>query len=235
MAVVLENKKIINDIYLITLKGLTGKSGQFYMLKPNPGASDPLLGRPISIFDARDGNISFLYRVVGRGTQILSSKRQGSEVEALGPLGNGFTHLDEDAVLIGGGIGIAPLYLLARERQLKFPNRSTKVFLGFSDDPYMVKEFGTSAEKVWVNIGGYITDDVSFEPGMVYYACGPEPMLKAAANKAHAAKSRLYVSLERRMACGVGACLGCTIKTKAGNKRVCKDGPVFDSQEVYYE
>lgn len=235
MAVVLENRKIIDDVFLIKLKGLTGASGQFYMLKPNPGSNDPLLGRPISIFDADDLGLSFLYKAVGRGTRMLSQKRPDDQVEATGPLGSGFTHFDEDAVLIGGGMGIAPLFLLARERRLMFPSRSTKIYLGFSGDPFLGREFGAIADSVLVNMGGYITDDVSFEPNALYYACGPEPMLKAAAVMARTADSRLYISLESRMACGAGACLGCSIKTRIGNKRVCKDGPVFDAREVYYE
>lgn len=234
MAVILENERITEGIYRMRLSGApAGRAGQFVMLRQK-GALDPFLGRPVSLFDAdrETGGITLVYQAAGRGTALFSKLLPGQEMDAQGPYGNGFPLLPGDAVLIGGGIGSAPLYLLLKELRAAEPGRQIEVYLGFREEAYLREEFAALADTARVNIGGYVTGDVDFTQNAAYYACGPVPMLRAAAAAAAAADARLYVSLERRMACGAGACLGCSIPTASGNRRVCKDGPVFPYREV---
>ena len=235
MAVIMENVRIAEHIYRMRLSGAPmGKAGQFYMLR-QPDTLDPFLSRPISLFDADEttGEVSFLYQVAGRGTERFSRMLVGQALTVQGPCGNGFPILPGDAVLIGGGIGTAPLYLLLKELRKADPNRRIETYLGFREEAYLESEFAALSDKVKVNLGGYVTADVDFKKNATYYACGPAPMLRAAAQAAKQATASLYVSLEKHMACGVGACLGCTCKTTMGQKRICKDGPVFPYQEVY--
>lgn len=233
MAIILENRPVAHGIYLMRIKGAApGQAGQFYMLAM-PDALDPFLGRPISLFDCEGDVCAFLYQSIGRGTSLFSRMLVGQCIEAQGPYGNGFALIPGDIALIGGGIGIAPLYLLARMLRKTDASRRITAYLGFRDEAYMEDAFCSVADEVVLNIGGFVTNDVDFSLPRTYYACGPEPMLRAAAKSAGDAV--LYVSLEQHMACGVGACLGCTCKTKRGNRRVCKDGPVFLSTEAYYE
>lgn len=234
MAVILSNKQIANGIFRMTVSGLTkGRAGQFYLLRV-PGALDPLLGRPISIFEycEESGETTFVYQKVGRGTAQFSLLLPGQTIEAQGPFGNGFSPAPGRAVVVGGGIGTAPLLQLVKELRASDPTRVIEVYLGFREEAYGVSEFERYANSVSVNVGGIVTDGVNFSLDATYYACGPKPMLRAATAKAQAANARLFVSLEKRMACGVGACLGCTCQTASGGKRVCKDGPVFDYREV---
>lgn len=234
MAVILKNDKVGADVFLMKLTDTPAQPGQFYMLRPALSASDPLLGRPISVFDCKDGQSSFLYKVVGHGTELLSQRRAGDTIEAIGPLGNGFALEDQDLVCIGGGIGIAPLYYLLKEHARLFPARKRSVYLGFSGEAFCVDAFKALGLPVTVNIGGYVTDDVDFSLPALYCACGPTPMLRAAQRCAKESGARLLLSLETRMACGVGACLGCSCATIKGNRRVCKDGPVFPAEEVLF-
>ena len=234
MAVILENTRVAKDVFLMRLGGAPkAAAGQFVMLRIK-NVLDPFLGRPISIFDSNGEEASFLYQTAGRGTTLLSAMQAGQEIDLQGPYGNGFSLLPGNAVLIGGGIGCAPMHLLAKALREKEPKRSIEVYLGFREEAYMESAFAAYADKVHTNIGGFVTRDVDFTRGATYYACGPTPMLRAAMEAAKAAGARLFVSLEKRMACGVGACLGCTCKTELGNKRVCKDGPVFDYREVFH-
>lgn len=232
MAVVLENRCVGPEVYRMRLAQTPSTPGQFYMLRPLEGAGDPLLGRPISVFDCVEGDSVFLYKVVGRGTQLLSRKREGDEVATIGPLGNGFPLEDANLTLIGGGIGIAPLYYLLKEHGRLFPARKRRVYLGYSGESFLTEDFAALADACKVNIGGFVTEDVDFGLGGLYCACGPTPMLRAAKREAERCNTRLLLSLEARMACGVGACLGCSCETLLGNKRVCKDGPVFPAEEV---
>lgn len=210
-----------------------GRAGQFFMLRV-PGALDPLLGRPISIceFDTEAGETTFVYQTVGRGTAQFARLLPGQELDAQGPYGNGFSLKPGNAVLIGGGIGTAPMLQLAKELRASDPALRIDVYLGFREEAYLEQEFERPADSVTLNIGGYIVNDVDFSLDATYYACGPSPMLRAAAIAAEEANVSLFVSLEKHMACGVGACLGCTCQTEHGRKRVCKDGPVFDYREV---
>lgn len=235
MAVIVENAQIASGIFRMRVIGAPlGRAGQFYMLR-KPDALDPFLGRPISIFEANanSGETTFVYHTLGRGTAMFSAMLPGQMIDAQGPYGNGFPLMDGRAVVIGGGIGIAPLYQLVKELRLKEPSRQIDVFLGFKEYAYLCEEFEKVADSVTVNVGGFVTQDADFSLPATYYACGPAPMMRAAARAARDAGAKLYVSLEKHMACGVGACLGCTCKTSGGNKRVCKDGPVFFFEEVF--
>ncbi|HWS29120.1 MAG TPA: dihydroorotate dehydrogenase electron transfer subunit [Clostridia bacterium] len=235
MAVIAENARIAEGVFRMRVRGaVAGRAGQFYMLR-QPDIPAPFLSRPISLFDTDEstGEVSFLYQTAGRGTELFSRMLAGQALTVQGPYGNGFPLLAGDAVLIGGGIGTAPLYLLLKELRAADPNRHIEVYLGFREEAFLVAEFKAFSDKVNVNLGGYVAEDVDFKRNAAYYACGPESMLRAAAKAAREAEAKLYITLEKHMACGVGACLSCTCKTTAGQKRVCKDGPVFPYEEVY--
>lgn len=234
MALIILNQQIAKGIWRMRVSGAgQSRAGQFFMLRV-PIALDPLLGRPISVCetDAETGETTFVYQTIGRGTEQFSHLLPGQQIEAQGPYGNGFSLAAGSAVLIGGGIGSAPMLQLAKELRASDPARRIDVYLGFREEAYLTEEFERYADRVTHNIGGYVVNDVDFTLSATYYACGPSPMLRAAANAADQANARLFVSLEKHMACGVGACLGCTCQTESGRKRVCKDGPVFDYREV---
>lgn len=230
---ILENKIVSEGIYLMSLKTtLKGVPGQFYMLKV--GNLDPLLPRPISIYDVGENVISFLYQVVGKGTGIMAEKKPGEMIEILGPLGNGFTFEGEKVAVVGGGIGIAPLLYLCKK--LKSVNKRVEVFLGYRTKPYLTEEFEKVADKVHIatedgSVGhkGYVTEIIGRDFDTLY-SCGPNLMMKSL--KSLNICDREYYSLEARMACGIGACLGCSIKTVNGMKRVCHEGPIFSKDEV---
>lgn len=234
MAVVLENKRLAEGTHLLTLSGAApGCAGQFYILRAASGY-DPFLGRPVSLClaDEQAGTVSFFIQTVGRGTAQLCALLPGQTIEAQGPYGNGYPLEHGRAVLVGGGAGIAPLLQLAKSLRGSEASRIIDVYLGFRETPLLTDAFERYADAVSVDVGGFVTDKADFSLAATYYACGPAPMLRAAATRAAKADARLYVSLEKRMACGVGACLGCTCQTAHGAKRVCKDGPVFDYREV---
>lgn len=231
---IIENRKISDDIYLMTLNtDLKGTPGQFYMLRS--WNLDPLLPRPISIFDVSENEISFLYQVVGKGTEIMANKKPRDKIELLGPLGNGFTIEGEKVAVVGGGIGIAPLPYLCKK--LKLENKYVEVFLGYRTKPYLTEKFEKIADKVHIatedgSIGhkGYVTEIIGKDFDTLY-SCGPNLMMKSLKDL-NICDSEYY-SLESRMACGIGACLGCSIKTVNGMKRVCHEGPIFSKDEVF--
>lgn len=230
---ILENKEVSDGIFLMKLNAsLKGVPGQFYMLKV--GNLDPLLPRPISIYDVGENEISFLYQVVGKGTEIMAEKKRGDTIEILGPLGNGFKIEGEKVAVVGGGIGIAPLLYLCKK--LKSVNKHVEVFLGYRTKPYLTEEFEKVADKVSIatedgSVGhkGYVTEIIGNDFDTLY-SCGPNLMTKSL--KSLNICDREYYSLEARMACGIGACLGCSIKTVNGMKRVCHEGPIFSKDEV---
>lgn len=233
-AIITKNVQIANNVWVMTVSGLErGDPGQFFMLRTIPMDCDPLLSRPMSIMDADDNETSFCYRVSGRGTVILSKLRSGDKIYALGPLGKGFPYLDAKAVLVGGGIGIAPLYYLAKV--LKSCGADVTAFLGYNgEEKPLLDEMKAVCDVVFVSRTGNATDIVFCDKESIFYACGPSVMLEALSEKTRVAGAKCYVSLERHLACGVGACRGCTIPTRSGNRRICKDGPVFDSREIYF-
>ena len=203
---------------------------------------DTFLRRPISICDTGKTNVRFIFEVKGNGTELLSQKQTGDEIDVMGPLGHGFEVKDGNAVIIGGGIGVFPLYKLAKTVK-------ADVFLGFrsKDRVVMEEEFKAVSKSVTVGTddgsygyNGYIAnkmaeflDNNSVD---IIYACGPMPMLKAVKAIAEERNIPCQISMEQRMGCGIGACLVCTCATNKegmdGQVRVCKDGPVFYSTEV---
>ena len=204
--------------------------GQFCMIRA--WDTEPLLSRPLSVFDAGEGRVSFLYKTAGRGTAILSRTGSGGSIAVQGPLGRGFPPAEGRIAMVGGGAGIAPLYLSARQRRAA--GCVVDLFLGFSGEAFLTDEYRSVADSITVTTGGFITDAV--DPGRYdrVFCCGPEAMMGALREKCRAAgaEDRLFVSLESRMACGIGAWYGCSRKTLAGNKKVCRDGPVFAALEV---
>ena len=233
---VVDNINVKNDIYLLTLSGDVSEiknSGEFAELKLN----NYYLRRPISIHDVENNTVKFLYKVLGHGTRDLTKYKKGDKIPTILGLGNGFINKDsKKPLLIGGGIGMAPLYKLAKD----FTNKGIKptIILGFKnrEEVCYVEEFSKYGNVIVTTDDGtygYKGNPVSYlkENNVdydYYYACGPQIMLKFLT---------LYslngeVSLEARMGCGFGACMGCSIETKNGVKRVCKEGPVFYSSEV---
>lgn len=230
MAEVIANIEVAPGIFRIQASGsYPGRMGQFYMVR----AWDkyPLLSRPLSIFNRTEGKIEFLYHVAGEGTERFSLLKPGDELHLEGPFGNGFPEAEGRIALVGGGIGIAPLfYALGAYRQ-------ADVYLGFSREPYLVEEFkAATSGKVVVNVGGIILDEVNFCVYDHIVACGPEPMLQAVQRKKleSASQANVYVSLENRMACGIGACLVCSVKCIDQRRKACSDGPVFLAEEVVF-
>lgn len=232
MAIIQTNTGVSPGIYKMTVDFIGDvKPGQFFMVRA--WDKDPLLSRPISVNDYTPGKLTFLYQVVGKGTEILSRLLPGSDVTIQGPYGNGFPKINGDLCVVGGGIGTAPLYYLVRHFKEENPNGKCRVYLGFRDTSYGVEAFATLADEVVLDVGGIITHKLSVLPGETVVTCGPEIMMESVA-KVVPTDNPVYVSLEAHMACGIGACLGCTCETKSGNKKVCKDGPVFLREEVFY-
>ena len=203
-----------------------------------------MLPRPISIceIDRENGRLRIVYRVVGYGTKEFSGCKAGDTLEIMGPLGNGYTLKKDKAILVAGGIGVPPMLELAKELDCE-----KTIVLGYRDELFLNKEFeqygkvviatedGSSGTK------GNVLDAIRAEgvDGRVIYSCGPTPMLRALKQYAADKGIEAWISLEEKMACGIGACLACVCKSKdvdhhtnVHNKRICKDGPVFNAQEV---
>lgn len=238
-AKVLSNEKIVDGIFKLVCEDENNiKPGQFYMLKLD---GQTLLPRPISICEKVGNEITFLYAVVGTGTEEFSKLRQGESINLTGPLGNGF-NLEEDlgkVAIVAGGIGTAPMVEVAKKLREKNKDGIIDVYAGYRDDIYLSDELGKYANKVEVttNTGkhghkGFVTEILKIEEYDTVLCCGPEVMMKAVVEMCKAKNVKVYVSMEKHMACGVGACLVCTCKTKDGHKRTCKDGPVFDGYYV---
>jgi len=210
--------------------------GQFLLVRAR--RSSVLLGRPISVFGWEPGGVlRFLIASRGRGSAELVELVPGDIVELTGPLGSGWPAMAEGrTALVAGGVGIAPLAFLATS----VPAGSYDLYAGFRTGSYGLDTFQPEHATIATDDGsvgrhGRITE--FFEPGAyaTVYACGPEPMLRAVALSCAATGTACYLSLERRMACGVGACLGCAVSTTVGNRRCCVDGPVFDAREVLFD
>lgn len=254
---IISNIALVKDrIFLMELESdclaHNANPGQFVKIRCNQ-TSDPLLSRPFSIYDAENGRVKILYQVVGRGTKLLSQKKAGDVVDVLGPLGNGFSLKvganNHSPLLFAGGIGVAPLYFLAR-RFVRATGRSPLLYFGARSSEYLpiVEPFKKLGVKVYI-----ATEDGSCgEKGMVtclldnkfvgannhsplLYICGPWPMMKEIARFCQKNNLTGQASLEKEMACGIGACLGCVIKIRGEYERVCKDGPVFDINEADWD
>ncbi|GHT83969.1 dihydroorotate dehydrogenase [Spirochaetia bacterium] len=233
---VISNRQVSPDFYLLEAElGIPGiRAGQFCMLRSWDRI--PVLSRPIGVFDFTEDRVSFLYKTVGQGTAAFSRLKPGDPLTIQGPLGNGFPFdrgVTGRIAMVGGGAGIAPLYLGAK--QYRAGGSTVDLYLGFSGPAFLTEEYREIADRVTVNLGGRITDAIDPSGYDAVFACGPEIMMRVLWEKCKAAGvgDKLFVSLEARMACGVGACYGCSRKTAAGNKKVCKDGPVFPAGEVF--
>lgn len=234
MSKVLENRQLNEDFWLLRAACKDQPvPGQFYMLRS--WQEYPFLSRPISVFDADEETVSFLYKVVGKGTALFTKLRPGDEIELGRPLGNGYAPVHGRVAMVGGGVGIAPLYLASKEA-LKNPDTTVDLYLGFSGTPVLEEEYKKVCSHLHVKVGGFITDDIEPKDYDVILTCGPAIMMKVLYRKckAQGKEDALDISMEARMGCGIGACLGCSIETSAGMKRVCKDGPVFKGSEVFF-
>lgn len=246
-AIITSSVKMSEGIYSMWLKeeeiAKAAKPGQFVSLYCKEGSQ--LLPRPISIceIDKKQGLVRLVYRVAGKGTLEFSNMQAGDSIKIMGPLGNGFTLEGKKVILIGGGIGIPPMLELAKSL-----DANVQVVLGYRDGDLFLKEefepYGTvyvSTEDGSVGTKGNVIDAINennLEADMIF-SCGPTPMLKGV--KAYAMKNgiKAQISLEEKMACGIGACLACVCKSKekdshtnVNNKRICKDGPVFYVEEI---
>lgn len=236
MSKIIENKHICDNIFeLVVLSDIVPLPGQFYMIKGLNG--DYLLPRPISVHNYQDGKLRLLYRVSGHGTDQISRMKVNDNIQVFGPLGNGFdiALLNGKIAIVGGGIGIAPLLYLMKNIESKKPD----VYLGFKDETFCLEGFGPNRNELIVvtedgNTGhkGYVTDFINVKDYDIVITCGPEIMMEKIIRACLEKNVEVYASMEKRMACGVGACLGCVINTKNGNKRVCKDGPVFNGTDL---
>lgn len=249
---IIANRVMAPGYYKMTLSSPSvakhGGPGQFLHIKVAEG-TDPLLRRPISLHDVEGPDrVSLLYRVVGRGTGLMSRRKAGETLDVMGPLGAGFRTVNpgKRAILVAGGMGVAPLFLLARrlKKQLKDIRllagaKTRDDLVGVSDFKSLGCKVETTTEDGTAGRKGFVTDifeKVLVEPGLAaatsVYACGPRPMLARVATIAGIYEVPCQVSLEELMACGTGACLSCVTRTTTGMRRVCADGPVFHAGDI---
>lgn len=236
---VTENIKLTKDVFRMKLQGDVSDitaPGQFINIK----LDGLYLRRPISVCDKSDDTVTIIYKAVGKGTGLMSTLAVGAQLEVLTGLGNGYdTSLSgQNPVLLGGGVGVPPLYMLAKK--LLNEGKKVSVILGFNTkgEIFYEQEFKNLGCSVTVTTvdgsygtKGFVTDALPIDYSY-FYTCGPEPMLKAI-YKATATSGQL--SFEERMGCGFGACMGCSCKTLTGYKRICKDGPVLCKEEILWE
>ena len=236
---ILSNKPLTADVFEMVLSGDTSAitaPGQFV----NVQLDGLYLRRPISVCNVEGDVLTLIYKVVGKGTEAMAKMTGGEELLTLTGLGNGYdAEKSGDApLLVGGGAGVPPMYLLCREL-VKMGKKPT-VILGFgsADEVFYEEEFKALGADVLVTtvdgtygIKGFVTDALAGLNPSHFYTCGPEPMLKALYDKTECSGS---FSFEERMGCGFGACMGCSCKTKYGNKRICRDGPVLEKEEIIW-
>ena len=238
--VIEENIKIAESVYKCVLSGDTSeitKPGQFINIE----LSGFYLRRPISVCDYDDKTVTIIYKAVGKGTEYMATLKKGDVLDVLTGLGNGFDteKSGEKPLVIGGGVGVPPMYKLAKD--LIKEGKKPVAVLGFNteSDMFYIDEFKKIGVEVYVStadgsvgVKGFVTDIIkNLSDYTYYYACGPEPMLKAIYDTADTSGQ---LSFEERMGCGFGACMGCSCKTKYGNKRICKDGPVLEKEEIIW-
>lgn len=233
------NEKIARDIFKMTLSGdisAITAPGQFVNIK----LDGFFLRRPISVCDCVGENLTLIYKTVGRGTEQMSRMKNGDELDLLTGLGNGYnTRTSGDSpLLVGGGVGVPPMYMLCRE--LISEGKKVTVVLGFNskDDVFYEDEFRALGADVHISTAdgtygtkGFVTDVIKNLQYTFFYTCGPEPMFRAMHKMM---KTPGQYSFEERMGCGFGACMGCSCKTLTGNKRICKEGPVMESEEIIW-
>ena len=232
------NKQIAKNTYEMVLNGdcTDIKCGQFVNIK----IDGFFLRRPISVCDVEGKDLTLIYKVVGKGTEVMSKMTKGTELLVMTGLGNGYdiSTSVEKPLLVGGGAGVPPMYKLCRE--LVAQSKQVSVILGFNtkEEVFYEEEFKRLGARVIVatadgsyGVKGFVTDAFDMVDYTYFYTCGPEPMLKAVYNKSITSGQ---FSFEERMGCGFGACMGCSCKTKYGNKRICKDGPVLVKEEIIW-
>ena len=233
------NEKIARDIFKMTLAGDTSAitaPGQFVNIK----LDGFFLRRPISVCDCVGENLTLIYKAVGRGTEQMSRVAAGDELDLLTGLGNGYNTKKSGGspLLVGGGAGVPPMYMLCRE--LISEGKKVTVVLGFNskDDVFYENEFRALGADVHIATAdgtygtkGFVTDVIKNLQYTFFYTCGPEPMFRAMHK---IMKTPGQYSFEERMGCGFGACMGCSCKTLTGNKRICKEGPVMESEEIIW-
>ena len=244
---ILTNQQLAKDVYRMTLTGDTCgiRPGQFVNIK----LDGLYLRRPISVCDCVGCVLTLIYKVVGKGTELMSKMTQCEELDVLTGLGNGYdlTKSGETPLLIGGGVGVPPLYMLCRK--LAEECRHPTVVLGFNkaEEVFYPNEFAALGAEVKVatvdgsvGVKGFVTDAIAAlsdegKKFSYFYTCGPEPMLKAVYNSTVLDGVEGEFSFEERMGCGFGACMGCSCKTVTGYKRICKDGPVLEKKEILWK
>ena len=235
----LTNEKIAKNTYKWVLSGETEgiRPGQFVNIK----LDGFYLRRPISVCDVDGDKLTIIFKVVGRGTEKMAEMKPGESVLTLIGLGNGYdlTKSGEKPLLLGGGAGVPPMYMLCRE--LIAEGKQPTVILGFNtaDEVFYKNEFESLGARVIVatadgsqGVKGFVTNAMEGVDYSYFYTCGPEPMLKAVYN---ATKTSGQLSFEERMGCGFGACMGCSCKVITGYKRICKDGPILEKEEILWE
>lgn len=234
-----ENVPLTAAVWRMTLAGETEdllRPGRFVNLR----IDGCYLRRPISVCDAEDGILTLIYKVVGEGTERMSRMAPGTRLDILTGLGNGYdtAKSGEKPCLVGGGVGVPPLYMLCR--RLIAEGKKPTVILGFgrAEEVFYEEEFRALGAEVCVTTvdgsygkRGFATDAMADLDYSYVYTCGPEPMLRAVYN---VSKTSGQFSFEERMGCGFGACMGCSCKTKYGNKRICRDGPVLEKEEIIW-
>ena len=236
---IIENKLLVPSVYRMRLQGDTSAitaPGQFVNIR----LEGMFLRRPISVCDVQGDVLTIIYKVVGKGTEMLSTMTAG-KLDVLTGLGNGYdlTVCGEKPVLLGGGVGVPPMYLLAK--RLAAQGITPAVILGFNKQAEVFYEEEFKALGCCVTVttvdgsygtAGFVTDALKEMEYTYFYTCGPEPMLKAV-HKASVTSGQM--SFEERMGCGFGACMGCSCKTLTGYKRICKEGPVMRKEEILWE
>ncbi len=254
-AKILQNKKVCGDYYKMALDApyiaKHAKPGQFVQVRCSDG-TEPLLRRPFSVHKVKGKTVEILYEVIGKGTEILSERTIGETLDVLGPLGNGFTLSNMPVVIIAGGIGAAPLMFLAEElKKSKIQNPKSKItvligtrtkklvlceedFKRTGAEVHVATDDGSRGYKGFVtNLLQKILRITNNEQRTTIYACGPQAMLGCISRMCKKRRLKCEISLEEKMACGIGVCLGCAVKVKGGGyKLACKDGPVFNIAEL---
>ena len=237
---ILTNEALTSSVYRMTLEGDTSAitaPGQFVNIR----LEGKFLRRPISVCDWEAGKLTLVYKVVGHGTAQMAAMTAGEALDILTGLGNGYdlTLTGETPVLVGGGVGVPPMYGLAKH--LRALGKPVQVILGFNtkEEIFYEDAFKALGCTVYVTtvdgsygIPGFVTDALKDLSYSHFCACGPEPMLKALYK---ASRTSGQMSFEERMGCGFGACMGCSCKTLTGNKRICKEGPVMKKEEILWD
>ena len=237
--VIRSNEALTDSVYKMVLAGDTSditNCGQFVNIQ----LDGMYLRRPISVCDYDDKTLTIVYKVVGKGTEAMAAMGAGTKLDILTGLGNGYdlSLAGDKPVLLGGGVGVPPMYNLAKK--LREMGKEVKVILGFNvkSEIFYEEEFKALGCDVTVTTvdgsygtKGFVTDALP-EDYTYFYTCGPEPMLKAVYR---ASKTSGQMSFEERMGCGFGACMGCSCKTLTGYKRICKEGPVMKKEEILWE